>query len=184
MRRPDPADETLLGDCRHLAEGRPDFAPFQTWLGIAHSLRRQTGDALEAHRRALALDPAAPHRAANLGIAFLQAGDLVKAIDHLENAYLARPDHPGFRDDLATVLMSTGVALTRSRAFNDAMACLTRVLYLQPENPAAHVHLGNLYRAMQRADLATASYRRALELRPGYAPAQTALHPPATPDAP
>lgn len=184
MRRPDPADETLLEDCRRLVAGRPDHAPFQTWLGIAHALRQQAPEAVDAHRRALELAPDTPHLLANLGIAYLQAGDLVKAIDALENAYLARPSHPGFRDDLATVLMSTGVALTRSHALKDAMACLTRVVFLQPGNPAAQVHLGNLYREMKRADLAEASYRRALELRPGYAPALAALKQLATPDPP
>ncbi len=175
MRRPGPSDETLLEACRELVAARPEHATFHTWLGIAHGLRRETAEAIDAHRRALDLDPGAPHRLSNLGLAYLDAQRIPEAIDLLEDAYLARPADPAYRDNLATVLMHTGVALARQDAFNDAMACMTRVLLLQPENPAAHVNMGSVYQAMGRKDLAESSFRRALELRPGYSPAKQAL---------
>lgn len=175
LRHPSPADEALLTDCRRLAEGRPDSATFQTWVGIAHSLRKQVAEAVVTQRRALELAPGTPHILSNLGLAYLDASDLPKAIDKLEDAYLARPDDPEYRDNLAAVLMNTGVALARNKAFNDAMACMTRVLYLQPANPVAHVNMGSVYQGMGRDDLAASSYRRALELSPGFKPAQRAL---------
>ncbi len=176
MRNPSTSDETLLDDCRLLAEARPAYAPFHTWQGISHSLLRQGSAAVAAHRRALDVSPErTPHLLSNLGLAHLEQGELVRAIDLLEDAYLARTDDAMHRDNLAAVLMNTGMALVRNEAFNDAMACMTRVLYLQPENAIAHVSLGGIYQRMGRADLASASYRRALELRPGFKPAQLAL---------
>lgn len=175
MRNPSASDETLLEDCQRLAEGRPDHAPFQTWLGIALALRKQPAEAVAAHRRALDLVPGDTYLTSNLGLAYLEAGDIAKAIDLMENAYLAKPGDPDLRDNLATVLMNTGVALARNKAFDDAMACMTRVLFLQPDNPFAHINMGSVYQHMDRADLAAASYRRALELRPGFKPAELAL---------
>jgi Tfp pilus assembly protein PilF len=175
MRTASAADESLLADCRRLVEGRPDYAPFQTWLGIAHSLHKQLAEAVVTQRRALELAPGTPHILNNLGLAYLEASDLPKAIDKLEDAYLAKQDDPEFRDNLAVVLMNTGVALAKNKAFNDSMACMTRVLLLQPDNPVAHVNMGSVYQGMGRNDLATASYRRALELSPGFTPAKRAL---------
>ena len=175
MRNPKTSDGTLAEDCRRLVEGRPDHAPFHTWLGIAHALRKETTEAVQSHQRALELSPGDPLMLSNLGMAWLEAGDIAKAIDHLEDAYLARPDDAALRDNLASVLMRTGVALARNKAFNDAVACMTRVLYLQPDNPVAHVNMGSVYQQMDRPDLATACFRRALELRPSFQPALLAL---------
>ncbi len=175
MRNPRRGDPTLLEDCQALVATRPDEATLHTWLGIAHSLQRQTDEAVEAHRRALELDPGAPHRKSNLGLAFLDAQRVAEAIDQLENAYLDQPSDPTYRDNLATVLMHTGVALAQQQAFSDAVACMTRVLLLQPENPVAHLNMGSVYQSMGRKDLARTSYQRALELQPGFDPAERAL---------
>lgn len=175
MRKPATDDATLLGDCQRLVEGRPDYAPFRTWIGIAHTLHKQFAEAVAAQREAVRLAPGTPYLLSNLGLAYLDANDIVNAIDNLEDAYLARPDDPEFRDNLAAVLMNTGVALAKNKAFNDAMACMTRVLLLQPDNPVAHANMGSVYQGMGRADLAANSYRRALELNPGLKPAKRAL---------
>jgi len=175
LQQPGMRDEALLADCQRLVEGWPENAQFQTWLGMAHAGRRQLAEAVAAQRRALELAPDAAYIRSNLGLAFLDAGDLPNAIDKLEDAYLASPEEAEYRDNLAAVLMNTGLAFHQNKDYNNAMACMTRVLYLQPSNPVAHVNIGKVYLGMQRKDMAEASYRKALELNPRFRPAQRAL---------
>ena len=175
LRHHSPHDEALLADCEAYRDAHPDSADAHCWVGIAQRLSRHSDLALASHRRAFELEPGSPFRMSNLGLAFWETGDVIHAIDQLENAYLAAPGDDRRVADLASALLQAGNALALQNRPDDAAACLSRVVSLQPENPAGHLAQGKLYEKTGQPRLAEAAYRKALEIRPGYRPAVTAL---------
>lgn len=62
------------------------------YLGhLEHSGKEQQDAAIEAFKRALALDPKAPHVDYNLGLIYLQRGDLPTALAHFQRALEVNP---------------------------------------------------------------------------------------------
>ena len=175
LRHPAPADTNLLVDCEAWRDAHPADAEAWGWLGIAKSHAKDFAAAAEAHAKALELEPASPFRMSNLGLAYLGVGDIAKAIDNLENAYLANTSNARHRDTLAAVLLRAGLAFSAQDSHSEAMACLSRVAYLQPRNPQAYLALGKENEKLHRPDLARANYRKALELNPRFQPAREAL---------
>lgn len=175
LRRPQAGDEALEADCQAWAETHPDSADAWCWLGVAQLRAKKPKEALEAHRKAFELEPKSAFRMSNLGLAYLETGEVAQAIDQLENAYLAESSNGLYTANLAAVLLKAGLAFTAQGMYPDASECLSRVVLLQPRNPYGHVALGQLNQKMGRRELAEASYRKALELNPKFAPAQKAL---------
>ena len=120
------------------------------------------------------LGPKTPYLLSNLGIAHWEARDFPKSIDKLEDAFLAQ-QLPEYRDNLAFVLMNVGMALAVNKEYRDAMACLSRVVLLQPNNHVAHLNLGHVYHAMGQADMAKACYQKARDIAPKSEPVRKAL---------
>ena len=165
----------LVEKCQSLVEAYPDYAPFHTWLGIAYAKDGQHEQAVMEHLKALECDPKAEHLLSNVGLAYLGAGDVATAVDKLENAFLVRQQRGEFSDNLAHVLMGLGMSLAAEKMYNDAVACMSRVILLQPKNPVAHFNMGNIYRSMGRIEAAEVCFRKALDFAPKFAPAQKAL---------
>ncbi len=175
LRRPSAEDETLEADCRAYAEANPENADAWCWLGVAQLLAKKPAEALESQRKAFELEPKSAFRMSNLGLAHLEVGEVAPAIDQLENAYLADPSSGLYKANLAAVLLRVGVEFTRQKQYEDASACLTRVVLLQPRNPHGHFAMGRLQEALGRRELAESSYKKALDLNPNYAPAKASL---------
>ena len=175
MRHPAPADTNLLADCEAWRDAHPADAEAWGWLGVAQAHAKDFKAAAESHAKALELAPASAFRMSNLGLAYLGIGDIAKAIDNLENAYLADTSNAHHRDTLAAVLLRAGIAFSAQESHSEAMACLTRVAYLQPRNPQAYLAIGKENEKLHRPDLARANYRKALELYPRFQPAREAL---------
>ncbi len=55
----------------------------------------------------------------------------------------------------------------KSALFDDAIASYREALRIDPELAEAHLNLGNTLRGLNQPEEAIASFRRALELRPG-----------------
>ena len=175
LRRPSAEDKTLEADCKAYAEAHPESADAWCWLGVAQMLAKKPSEALEAQRKAFELEPKSAFRMSNLGLAYLEVGEVAPAIDQLENAYLADSSNGLYTANLAAVLLRVGVEFTRQKQYENASACLTRVVLLQPRNPHGHFALGRLQEALGRRELAESSYKKALDLNPNYAPAKASL---------
>jgi chemotaxis protein methyltransferase CheR len=123
------------------------------------------------------------------GSTLLQAGALEEALDALQ---LVKPDHPlypralaaiarihanrGAWDDARAVArravevdalmheahLLLGIISANLQKWDDAVAHLERVRYIEPYAPLPSFHLANAYRGQQRLDLAEREYRSAL----------------------
>lgn len=89
--------------------------------------------------------------------AALKADDLDKAIEGLEAAAEASPDHAAPRINLA-------IALRRTDRLEEAEQVLREAIAIHPRHIVAHNELGLVYRRLGRLDEARSSYERAIAL--------------------
>ena len=116
--------------------------------------------ALQSYRQATATDPAYFEAYYNLGIAAAAAGDLPQALSAGEFALSLRPDSTDARLNFAQVLKQVNF-------FFDAANELAAVLKQNPDEPRAHLALGNLYaRQFHQPVQAREHYLKVLELDP------------------
>jgi predicted O-linked N-acetylglucosamine transferase (SPINDLY family) len=107
-----------------------------------------------AFREALALSSPFPEAANNLGNALMMTGAYREALE----AYL-QADCPG-------AWINASVAARILGSTDLARDLLGRALEAEPDNPIAHVSLGNLLKDLGRVDLALSSYEAARLLNP------------------
>jgi len=97
----------------------------------------------------------------NLGLAFLQNGDLDQAIDHF---YRALEIPPGF----ALVHSNLGIALRRKGIPDEALQHSIKAVQINPSLAKAHNNLGISLFQKGRVDEALQEFRTALEIKPNY----------------
>ena len=128
----------------------------QRSYGEGYSLARDAVD------RALALDPDYALAHSGLGwIAMRRDGDLAAAAGHFRQALALAPADPDILGDTSALAISLG-RLEQAIAVSEYMSAQ------DPVNPTAHGNLGFCYLYAERPDDAIASFRRALQLSPGY----------------
>lgn len=157
--------------------------------------RRDLGSAVDSCREVLATDPANPDALHLLGLALRQGGDVAAAADCLKRSVDLAPRRSDFRVNFGNLLRSNGrlrdaeeqysIALELEPNSRIARLALARLLneggaheaaraeaQVLVENDArdaeAWTALGQAQRALGDLVAAEASYRRALELKPGY----------------
>lgn len=110
-------------------------------------------------RAALALQPDHPRSANNLGIVYLQQGDLDTAAALFRRALALRPAYPQALTNFGSVLRLLG-------DFDGAIQYCQRSLALCPDNLEALNNLGNALSDARRFEEAIAAFQRALRLQP------------------
>jgi len=125
-------------------------------------------DAETLWRTTLARNPGCRMADNNLGLLYLQTGDVEKAIAQYGKALETAPDDAEARNNLGSALFKKG-------ELNEAIAQYRKALELKPDYADARNNLGNALK--QKGDLegAIAQYRKALENDPDYANAHLNL---------
>jgi tetratricopeptide (TPR) repeat protein len=100
----------------------------------------------------------------------LQANNLPKAIEDLEQAKVAYPNNEGVYTDLGLAYLST-------KNFDKGIEALTKASRLYPDNPMVFYYLGIAYAQTSppNYDYTQRYMRKALELNPGFQQAQNVL---------
>jgi tetratricopeptide (TPR) repeat protein len=125
----------------------------------AHRDHRVT-EAMAAYRRAIHLDPALFGAHFNLGLATTDRGEVETAMQAYETALAIRPDSLDARYNFALLLKQSGYVA-------DSIAQLERLLSYYPNEPRAHVMLGNMYaQQFKNVPKAREHYLKALEADP------------------
>jgi len=131
----------------------------------AHALALgQTQAAEESARQEAALAPRGAWEYYALGRAYLQAGDLPRAAEHLDRALELQPQGlwPSFY---------RGVCAHRLGHYQDALVAFSACVALAPQSAACFYNRGQAYAALGRADRAMQDYEQARQIEPGLAPA-------------
>jgi tetratricopeptide (TPR) repeat protein len=127
----------------------------------AYQARRLT-EAITAYRLATRQDPSLFEAHYNLGLAATEAGNLSLALSAYENAMAIRPTSLDARYNFALVLKQADY-------LTDAALELERVLAKYPNEPRAHLALGNLYaQHFSQPAKARQHYLKVLELDPRH----------------
>ncbi len=95
-------------------------------------------EAIQAYRQATQLDPADYDAYYNLGLAAAAQGDLPLALAAYEYALAIRPESADSRYNFA-------LALKKADYIQDAVRELDKLLAAYPDEPRAHLALGNIY---------------------------------------
>ncbi|MFP4154247.1 MAG: type IV pilus biogenesis/stability protein PilW [Halothiobacillaceae bacterium] len=164
-------DESLGEDTPHLgvSENR-EAARINTELGVGYLERGYLELAVEKLERAVRFDGryAPAHHA--LALAMEQVDETDRARQHFERAVALAPDDPQLQNNYGAFLCGEGAFDEAQAAFK---AALSRPLYRTPE--FALTNAGMCYQDAGDHEAAVNAFRRALERRPGYAPAQLDL---------
>jgi len=115
------------------------------------------GRGAEGISRRLAKAETSYQRGAELAV----AGDLDKAIEHLQEAVRQRPDY-------LEAYIGLGDALLSARRFASAAEAYQIALSLQPGLPEAHMNLGTALKGCGEYDAAVDAFQKALALKPNY----------------
>jgi Tfp pilus assembly protein PilF len=137
-------------------------------IGVARLEQYDFPAAIEAFRRALAIDPALALARLNLGIALFYGGEPESARKELEAAKAALPDRP--QPDYVLGLIARAADRT-----DDAVKAFTRVRELDPSDAGAAINLGQLLVQQRRFDEAITLLRPAIEAEPFNATAAYGL---------
>ncbi|HVR69420.1 MAG TPA: sulfatase-like hydrolase/transferase [Vicinamibacteria bacterium] len=157
-----------LATCRELVRRRPDMALSSVHLAF---LEREVGDltaAVEAAKRALALNPHDAEVAALLGAYLNEAGRSAEALALLEP--YARRDDP----DL-DVLIAQGVARSDLGQPQQALATFEQVRRIDPSNALALVNIGTVHLMGGDVERGRAAFEAALEIDGSLARAHNSL---------
>jgi tetratricopeptide (TPR) repeat protein len=127
-------------------ELNPDLAPAHQLLGYALLAQGYASEAIPHLERA--------QENGALGIAYLEAGDLFKAVHNLQKALAERPNDP----DLLYYLGRAGGLLSK-QAVDTLQA-------RYPDSARAHQAMGENYLVLRRLPEAEKEYQQALQLRP------------------
>jgi tetratricopeptide (TPR) repeat protein len=119
-------------------------------------------------RATLAQNPGCRMAHNNLGLFYLQTGELEKAIAEYREALETAPDYAEARNNL-------GFALFKKGEFNEAIAQYRKALEINPDYAEALNNLGNALRPKGDLEDAIAQYRKALEINPDFADAHLNL---------
>ncbi len=150
----------------------PDHISARFSLG---RLQYETGlfDAAEGtYRDLISREPSHWMALNNLGLVLLDRDQPTAALSPLRRAHRLKPDDPGVTHNLGRALSAKGQHERALRFYDKAL-----VLWGEDDLAAVRLHFdrGNALFALERFELAAKAYRRALELDPGYAPAQLNL---------
>jgi tetratricopeptide (TPR) repeat protein len=129
------------------AREREDELSAEDWYALGCELEAASlEDALDAYRRALALDAEHADALINLGRLLHEAGDLAGAERHYRQALAARPDD-------ATAAYDLGVVLEDAGRVEEAGIAYERAVAADPDFADAHFNLAAVYERLgRRAD--------------------------------
>jgi tetratricopeptide (TPR) repeat protein len=94
-----------------------------------------------------------------LGVAFMQAGDMILSVESLQRAEKLEPDRP-------LTLIALGLALNNRKMYGEAAASLSRALELEPDSIEAMAALAEAEEGLGQGDPAEAHARRVLGRAP------------------
>jgi arylsulfatase A-like enzyme/tetratricopeptide (TPR) repeat protein len=157
-----------LARCRALVTERPDMRV--ALLTLAH-LEREAGNmeaAINALRRALAINPADPETAALLGAYLTGANHAIDAVELLQS-------YAKTADADIQVLVALALAQARANRPDDALGTIARARTQDPSNAMLLVHEGTIELMAGRRVEARRAFEGALASNPAVARAHSSL---------
>ncbi|NOT47020.1 MAG: tetratricopeptide repeat protein [Acidobacteria bacterium] len=135
-----------------------------TKLGEIHDARGRNALAITNYEKALAIDPELSSLYLPVALAYVEAGNAVKA-----DLYLTRAESSGAAGTDAK--MARGVLLYKQNKNAEALAVFDQIAAAEPQNGAVQYQRAVLFDKLGQPDKAIDTYKKATQMDPGYAPA-------------
>jgi len=159
--------QAAVESCLRALQIKPGLAAAHSNLGNALLGLGRAEEAEASYRRALAIEPDRAEVHSNLAKLLLDVGRTEESIASARRAVELAPGLGAAHENLANALLNVNM----ERAVRHYRAALES----SPQDAEVHNRLGIALRLLGRTDEGEASTRKALELKPGYAPALAAL---------
>ena len=148
-----------------------DAKNLQALLALVEHKAKSTGqkkDVAELLDRAIVLNPTEKSPRLILIELYLRSKDFKQAVSVAQSAVSAIPESPELLDALGRAQQADG-------DFNQALATFNRVASMQPASPLPQLRLAAAFAAAKKPDLAAASLRKALDIKPDLKDAERGL---------
>jgi protein O-mannosyl-transferase len=155
--------EKAAADFREALAINPEYADACSNLGEIYGDSGRLEEALEMHVRACQLDPTDHKMHYNLGTTYVRLNRLQEAVTEFKVATELQPDS-------ADAYMKLGTTYGQLGRWQDAAESLTRAAMLKAD-PDMLYNLGITLAHIGQWQEAAGAYRKAIELRPGFADA-------------
>ncbi|MCL1910213.1 MAG: tetratricopeptide repeat protein [Kiritimatiellaeota bacterium] len=162
-----PADSNNFAVVSALAKERPGIPALHSRLGEIFYGEKKF---IEAYSEFAKADDAGLNMTQSVRMmskCHMAIGNIMPAIDQAENAFLMNPSDAMLRRELADLLLRVGASLLEQKQYASAMDFLTRVNFLEPQNPHGLFSLAQLHLATGQTNSAAAYLREIQTLRPG-----------------
>lgn len=147
-----------------------DKHELQNYLGIVYFRKRKFEIAEQKYLRAIELKPDYSEARNNLAVTYLEMKRWDDAIYQLK---LVAEDI--FYQNQSATGINLALAHFGKGDFDQALATLRPLISLYPLDPMIRYHIGRVYYATDKVNLAIVEYRKAIELYPNYAQANFSL---------
>ena len=125
-------------------------------MGLCHLYLGEEKEAEQTFLKALSLDDSIVQIYLNLADLYYRQGEMLKAIEILQNGVYKMPDNPALRHYLARVYIDDS-------RYDIAIDQLDAVIEISPKNYDAYWDLGRVYFEMGVWDMAIENYEKVLE---------------------
>jgi len=188
----------LLAGCSMKASPVKNEAAYHYQMGVSHLVEGNTTSALIELAKAERLTPDNPELLHHLGLAYFRKGKFDLAEEKYLKAIQLKPDYTAVRNELGVnylemrrwddainqlKLVTDDIFFPDQGAANinlalayygkgdlpKALNILRTSVVNNPGDPRARLHLGKVYFAMDKTDLAMVEYTKAIEIVPDYA---------------
>lgn len=139
----------------------PDLASLFESAKALHNARNLDA-ARAAYIKVLDVQPNHAESLHNLGIIFMQQGDLFSAAVYMQRAVGVDLSQPAYFSNYGNILQDLGL-------WADAIVQFQKAIALNPSFADAHYNLGNAFTKVNNLPAAIESYHRAIALRPEWA---------------
>lgn len=123
-------------------------------------------DSLTFNLRAVEINPNSSLAHNNLGIAYIDRGQINEALAAFEQAVLSASSITPAQGNFARAYLRLGMTAAQNNDIRGAMDYYTKALEIDPNIAETHGSLGIIYTRLNQYDEAIAHYRRAIELDP------------------
>ena len=148
-------DEAASLDERAVAADPKLTRAFTDLISLYGRLGRDS-QAVDAYRKAIALDPGEADAYYNYGVFCFERSKIMDAQVAFERAVAVQPRHAEALNNLGSILEQKG-------KWDQAAALYRRAIDANPAYPLAHFHIGRIYANQRKYALAIAEFERSLE---------------------
>jgi superkiller protein 3 len=143
-------------------KGRSYEGEFQNHTGNVYYYFGKYEDAVEAYRKAIAVEPETAVYHSNLGGAYRERGDLYKAKKAFKKAIGLEPNNVSYLNRLGRLFYQMG-------DYENAIDCHTKAIEINQKVPVSFANLGLAFRDVGKRKEAIKAYRAAITIEPDNA---------------